>query len=55
MYRVIEIKTGQVLYEHENLDKAKDYAELYKKNMGKDSFIQDCRLIWSTQSIGDFF
>jgi hypothetical protein len=54
MYRVLELRTGRLLYENEKLDKAKNYAELYKKNMQKGSTIQKCETIWSTETLDEF-
>lgn len=51
MYRIFEIKTNELIHETEQLRKAKDFAELYKKNFGKDSRIQHCQDIWSTQTL----
>lgn len=51
IYRVLELNTGRLLHESNKLDKAKAYAELYKINIGKDSTIQECRTIWSTETL----
>lgn len=55
MYRIFEIETGKLIHENEKLGKAKDFAELYKKNFGKDSRIQYCQDVWSTQSIDEIY
>lgn len=53
IYKVFEIGSGRLLYETEKLDKAKDYADLYKKNIKRGCTIQRCDTIWSTETLDE--
>lgn len=50
MYRIFESGSNRLLHEEKKLDKAKRYAELYKKNFNTDCTIQHCQEVWSTSS-----
>lgn len=53
IFRVYDLNEEVPIFESPSFEKAKWYAELYKKNLNKESFIQKCETIWSSQTLDE--